>query len=83
MPVRNIARLGLISLLASLSAGAQQITGQVVGTTGASVSARFGILGSVGLVGQVPSSGGRFSIAPLAPKQRDPIFGNNFEQGVP
>jgi len=77
--VRCFARPALIFLLASIPAGAQQITGQSVGTTGTSISPRFGVIGSVELVGQVRSSSAQFAIAPLTPTQRDTIFFSNFE----
>lgn len=77
--VRHFVRLGLTFLLASVPAGAQQITGQVVCTTGASTSARFGVFGSVEPVDQGLSCSARFSIAPLTPTKRDSIFANNFE----
>jgi hypothetical protein len=77
--VRHFVCLGLTLVLSSVPAGAQQITGQAVGTNGASTSARFGVFGSVEPVGQARSSSARFSIAPLTPTKRDSIFASNFE----
>ena len=77
--MRRFVRLGLIFVLTSIPAGAQQITGQAVGTNGASTSARFGVFGSVEPVGQLRSSGARFAIAPLTPTTRDSIFASGFE----
>ena len=77
--MRRSIRLGLTLLLASIPAGAQQITGQAVGTHGASTSLRFGVFGSVEPVDQARSSSARFSIAALTPTERDSIFSGRFE----
>ena len=79
LPVRRFSRSAGILLLAALPAGAQQIAGHVVGTTGTSISPRFGVLGSIELDGQTRSSAARFAIAPLTPTQRDSIVFSHFE----
>ena len=70
----------LIALTASL--GVFALTGQVVGTTGTSQGARFGVTGATLPLNQTPATGAQYSVSALvsAPVARpDNIFHNGFE----
>jgi hypothetical protein len=75
------SRLRFILLLAAAAApaAATEYRGQIVGTTGESDGARFGVLGATQDVDHTPATSARFAIAPLAPLEGEKIFRNGFE----
>jgi|KBSMisStandDraft_5_1062788.scaffolds.fasta_scaffold267071_3 hypothetical protein len=72
-------RTVLLLAAVSLPAPAAQVTGQIVGTSGESDGARFGVLGATQDVDRTAAVGTRFGVAPLAPSEGEKIFRNGFD----
>lgn len=77
--MHRCVRFALLLAAIASPALARQYTGQVVGTSGESDGARFGLIGVTQDLDRSPALGPRFAIAPLAPPEGEKIFRNSFE----
>jgi hypothetical protein len=77
--LRTLRSSLLLAALSLPAAAATQYTGQIVGTSGESDGARFGILGATQDIDRTPALGARFAVAPLAPTEGEKIFRSGFE----